>query len=181
MELLPQTLQRGSAPLHSRWGHSPQTPFCPPYSAIFWVGHWSVSCRTQRLRRLSPGYDVSLWSRHPACIPACPPSSHADVCRRGWFFNAITSVQLNSHRAHAVFTAMPRASVFLIDGAKVRRYNWHSAGSLRWPFPTVKYKYTFQIKYTESVLSNSTRKLLRFEITKLLIAVLKINLLCHLV
>ena len=29
------------------------------------------------------------------------------------------------------------------------------------------------MKYTEAILSNSTRKLLRFEITKMLIAVLK--------
>jgi len=39
--------------------------------------------------------------------------------------------------------------------------------------------YIFQIKYTEAILSNSTRKLLWFEITKMLIAALKINLLCH--
>jgi len=37
----------------------------------------------------------------------------------------------------------------------------------------LKYKYIFQIKYTEAVLSNSTRKLLWFEITKMPIAVLK--------
>ena len=38
----------------------------------------------------------------------------------------------------------------------------------------LEYKYTFfQIKYTEAILSNSTRELLRFEITKMLIAVLK--------
>jgi len=37
-----------------------------------------------------------------------------------------------------------------------------------------KYKYIFQIKYTEAILSNNTRKLLWFEITKMLIAVLKI-------
>jgi len=30
---------------------------------------------------------------------------------------------------------------------------------------------SFQIKYTEAILSNSTRKLLLFEITKMLIAV----------
>ena len=30
------------------------------------------------------------------------------------------------------------------------------------PFPMLKYKYIFQIKYTEAILSNSTRKLLRF-------------------
>jgi len=34
-----------------------------------------------------------------------------------------------------------------------------------------KYKYIFQIKYTEAILSNSSRKLLWFEITKMLIAV----------
>jgi len=25
-----------------------------------------------------------------------------------------------------------------------------------WPFPMLKYKYIFQIKYTEAILSNST-------------------------
>jgi len=34
--------------------------------------------------------------------------------------------------------------------------------------------------YSEAISSNSTRKLLWFEITKMLIAVLKINVLCHL-
>ena len=38
----------------------------------------------------------------------------------------------------------------------------------------LKYKHIFQIKYTEAILSNSTGKLLWFEITKMLIAVLKI-------
>ena len=49
--------------------------------------------------------------------------------------------------------------------------NWHSADSLGWPFPMLKYKYIFHIKYTEAILSNSTRKLLWFEISKMLIAV----------
>jgi len=63
----------------------------------------------------------------------------------------------------------------------VRRYNWHGAGSLGWPFPVLKYKYISQIKYTETILSNSTRKLLWFEIIKMSIAVFKKkNLLCHL-
>jgi len=55
----------------------------------------------------------------------------------------------------------------------VCRYNWHSATFLGWPFPMLKYRYIFQIKYTEAILSNSTRKLLWFEITKMLIAVLR--------
>jgi len=43
--------------------------------------------------------------------------------------------------------------------------------SLCWPFPMLQHKYIFQMKYMEAILSNSTRKLLRFEITKKLIAV----------
>jgi len=56
------------------------------------------------------------------------------------------------------------------------RYSWHSAGSLGWPFPLLKYKCIFQVKYTEAILSNSTRKLLWFEISKMTIAVLQIKL-----
>ena len=41
------------------------------------------------------------------------------------------------------------------------RYNWHSDGS------------HISIKYTEAVLSNSTRKLLWYKITEILIAVFK--------
>jgi len=37
----------------------------------------------------------------------------------------------------------------------------------------LKYKYIFEIKYTEAILSNSSRKLLWFEITKKLLAVHK--------
>ena len=40
----------------------------------------------------------------------------------------------------------------------------------------LKYSYIFQIKYTEAILSNSTRKLLWFEITKMLIAVYEKNI-----
>ena len=65
----------------------------------------------------------------------------------------------------------PTSSTNGVEFAKVRRYNWHSAGSLGWPFPVLKYKYIFQINYTEAISSNSTWKLLWFEITKMLIAV----------
>jgi len=37
----------------------------------------------------------------------------------------------------------------------VCRYNWHSAGSLGWQSPVLKYKYIFQTKYMEVILSNS--------------------------
>jgi len=42
-----------------------------------------------------------------------------------------------------------------------------------WSFPMLKYTNIFKIKYTEAILSNSTRKLFWFEISKMLIAVLK--------
>ena len=53
------------------------------------------------------------------------------------------------------------------------RCNWHSAGSLGWPFPMLKCKYICQIKNTLQLLSHSTRKLLWFEIGKMLITVEK--------
>jgi len=47
---------------------------------------------------------------------------------------------------------------------KRKEYNWHSAGSLGWPFPIQNINILFcqfvQIKYTEALLSNCTRKLL---------------------
>jgi len=72
-------------------------------------------------------------------------------------------IHLYSHPVFSYFSA----HVFQY-GSKVCRYNWHSAGFLGWPFPMLKYKYTFHIKYTEAILSNSTRKLLWFEIAKML-------------
>jgi len=87
-------------------------------------------------------------------------------------------------RANWSLQQTPPASVcisqqyaLLIDRCKMqlrkdrRRYNWHGAGVLGWPFPVLEYKYIFQIKYTEAILSNSTRKPLWFEITKMLVAV----------
>jgi len=40
------------------------------------------------------------------------------------------------------------------------------------PIPMLKYQYIiFEIKYTEAIISNSTQKLLRFEISKMSITV----------
>jgi len=52
------------------------------------------------------------------------------------------------------------------------QYNWHFAGFLGWPFAVLKYKYIFFSNKTYgSNSSNGTRKLVWFEITKVLIAV----------
>jgi len=53
------------------------------------------------------------------------------------------------------------------------RFTWHSAGSPGWPFPTLKYKYIVSHKIYGSNFVNSTRKLLWFEISLMLIAVLE--------
>jgi len=52
----------------------------------------------------------------------------------------------------------------IIGNENVPPTSWRSDGSLGWPFPALNINTFFQIKYTETVLSNSTRKLLWFEI-----------------
>jgi len=42
----------------------------------------------------------------------------------------------------------------------------------------LKYKYIFQLKYTKAILANNTRKRLWLEISKMLIAVLEIQIYC---
>jgi len=63
---------------------------------------------------------------------------------------------------------------------RVCQYNWHSAGSLGWPFPMLKYKYIFQIKNMEAIFFTQHSETVWFEINKMLIAFKKIILLCHL-
>ena len=55
-----------------------------------------------------------------------------------------------------------------LQGTKVCRYKWHSAGSPGRPVPRLKYKCIFFYKiYTAAISSHSTRKLLWFEIAKM--------------
>jgi len=76
----------------------------------------------------------------------------------------------HTHGSPAYMYMTRRCSCYEKEGTKVCRYNWHSACSMRWPFPVLKYKYIFQIKYTEAISSNRARKLLWFENSKMLIA-----------
>ena len=82
------------------------------------------------------------------------------------FVKVVSGAESATHRCLVSVLSAPQ-------GTKVCRYNWHSAGSLGWQFPVLKYKYICQIRHTEAILSNTTQKLLRFEISKILIAVLK--------
>ena len=68
-----------------------------------------------------------------------------------------------------------------IEGTKVCRYSWHSAGSPGWPFPVLKYRYIFRWiirnQFYQTALGSC---MLWFEISKMLTAVKKINLSCYL-
>jgi len=79
----------------------------------------------------------------------------------------VTNRHTDTQTDHAAYVTTSR----LYSDREVCRYGWHNAGSMGRPFPTLNYKYIFQIKYTKAILSNSTRKLLWFKITKMLIAV----------
>jgi len=48
--------------------------------------------------------------------------------------------EIKQHCSHLLLSAvLRRGDNHLHEGMKVRRYNWHSAGSLGWPFPMLKY------------------------------------------
>jgi len=51
----------------------------------------------------------------------------------------------------------------------VRRYNWHSAGSLDWPFPTLKYSYIFRKKIYGSNFIKQHSETVIVRVTKMLI------------
>jgi len=44
------------------------------------------------------------------------------------------------------------AVVIVAYGTKVRRYNWHSAGSTGWPFLMLEYKYVFQKNMSDCLI-----------------------------
>jgi len=82
--------------------------------------------------------------------------------------------RLQSIQNFTLTTEIPPSEIkdrLAAQGTRVCQYNWHSAGSLGWPFPVLKSKYIFQIKHTEAILSNSTQTLLWLKISKTLIAV----------
>jgi len=74
-------------------------------------------------------------------------ASGSDGVQRVW------AVGLTSILDPPQFFQLPNTLLLLpCQGPKVCRYNWHSAGSLGWPFPVLKYRCIFQIKYTEAIL-----------------------------
>ena len=78
-----------------------------------------------------------VWRRLPGSVATWPPEP---------VYASQQTPNSLPPRTHDRFNhVIPRAT-------KVCRYNWHSAGSLGWPFPMLKYKYikykrNFEIKY----------------------------------
>ena len=126
-------------------------PVSSDYSGIRQLGSWkeSYGLATRKLRKFNHRFPV-IFDLHRNC-------------RVVW----LTRLR----------TIHPTERAILYR-TKVCRYNWHSADSLRWLFPKLNYKYIFQIKYTVAFSSNSTRKLLRFEmkLEKCRLQFLKINI-----
>jgi len=89
--------------------------------------------------------------------------------------NMVCSWFIVSKQSSHFFSQNPYRGILIIFGYYRERKCADTIGtvlgSLGWPFPMLKYKHIFQLKYTEEILSNSTRKLLWFEISKMLIAV----------
>ena len=99
---------------------------------------------------------VFRWNSEVALLNAC-----MRVCTRYW---KIFPINPRTRRlmirylstADTCFDSTVTVAV-VIWGTKVCRYNWHSASSIGWPFPMLTYKYVFQIKYMQAILSNSVR------------------------
>ena len=75
----------------------------------------------------------------------------------------------NGHSTGSTVHACDRQTDRQTDRPRYRRHTACSFPGLT--IPTLEYKYIFRIKYTETILSNSTQKLLRLEITEKRIAV----------
>ena len=141
--------------------------------AISW--HATIGASSLSARPDEPGYLQVV--RQVVALPGCPVADSCPVAGRTGRSLSFTGRPLPipmaypGFRQNTITSFLSRPFSSRQQGTKVCRYNRHSAGSLGWPFPVLKYEYIFQIKYTEAILSNSTGKLLWFEITKMLIAV----------
>ena len=119
--------------------------------------------------RTSIEHDDSLGPGPPESIP------WLNGILIGSAVSAQLTVATNRHTDRQIDTQTTRASVAIgrmlcigNESAPIQLAQCRFPG---WPFPTVKYLYSFQVKYTEAISSNSTRKLLWLEIIKMLTAV----------
>jgi len=87
---------------------------------------------------------------HPAEVtfpPLPQPKLVLDLATPEGCKAELTSVDLASNFTHAVgLSGLATDPLFLQQGTKVRRYNWHSAGSLGWPFPVLKFSLVYFLK-----------------------------------
>jgi len=106
---------------------------------------------------MSMAHDTSVFIR---------PLVTLTILRHLWF---------GVHKSHSQETSLSQtdAAQTCHSGRTKERYRERKSAFTTdtvW-FPGLKFAFIFQIKYMEAILSYSTRKLLLFEITKVLIAV----------
>ena len=106
--------------------------------------------------------DVGVCMRDARCLSVNLPRSAAHRQTRG-YATLHYETNIGQSAAFRYYTQpasrgrdpkTPRINVFgpvVPLGTTACRYSWLSAGStLGWPFPMIKYKYIFQIKYTHT-------------------------------
>ena len=129
----------------------------------------------------SLGCDViltSVWQCRSRCGKrAVPRESQAEQRTEKWYILILLrlTIQVNSIYRKIIILSRPLQNISLIVSRKhfktwneKCRYNWHSAGSLGWPFP--------MRKFYQTVPGNCYG----LKLPKCWLQFLKVNLLCHL-
>jgi len=113
-----------------------------------------------------------LHSQQTTCRSVHVESSRAACCIRRLILREVRRFWDTTH-------GTSQSSVTHRYGTKVCRYNWHSAGSLGWLLSITNAK-IFSYKIHGSNVNKQHSETVVFEISKMLMSVLKINLLCYL-
>ena len=107
-------------------------PTCPPSSSSPWRSRLGSRDDSPRETPEKEGTEsgVLVWILQTGFSSPRTEGSAADIFR-------------------CLYWRVVGESLALLQGTKVCRYNWHSASSLGWPFPVLKYKYILPRKYTD--------------------------------
>jgi len=87
----------------------------------------------------------SINLRHLNCFRCCKAESQIIIIVGGLIVSSTAVVVTVAVRVNVVYFDVYRPKDSSL-GMRVCRYNWHSAGSLGWPFPVLKYQNIFSNK-----------------------------------
>ena len=153
----PTSLRRAAANFAAWWTESR------------WV--WTVCLRQRRSCHLKSGpsapesstLTTRLPSHYKVCV--CIQESHKHVDDADLEVEIQRELEEEEEALRSAWKTRQREQSSLLyssvssvpgQGTNVCRYNWHTAGSLGWPIPVLKYKYIFEVKYTETILFDQT-------------------------